>query len=165
MNWERLSSIAEIFSSVAILVTLVYLAIEINQNSDILQANSRDNVLGADLQHLYRLVDDPRLWLTYSKPELTETEKIELFHLLAALMRIRERDWLQVQSGALDEETWQAYKAGMLGTLSFVQTRKWWEGVTSRDTALFAQGFIDEVQSDLESWAIGGPEGTLGVFD
>ena len=66
MKWDRLSSIAEILSSVAIVVTLVYLAVEINQNSVVLQANSRDNVLGGDLQHLYRLVDNPQLWASLS---------------------------------------------------------------------------------------------------
>jgi hypothetical protein len=165
MKWDRLSSIAEILSSVAIVVTLVYLAVEINQNSVVLQANSRDNVLGGDLQHLYRLVDNPQLWLTYSKPDLTEAEKIELYFTLTALMRIRERDWLQVQSGALDEGTWLAYKSGMLGTLSMIQTRKWWEGVNSSDPPLFAQGFIDEVNSDLESWPIAGPDSIIGVFN
>ena len=165
MKWDRVSSIAEILSSVAVVVTLVYLAVEINQNSEILQANSRDNVLGADLQHLYRLVDNPQLWLTFSKPDLTETERIELYFSLAALMRIRERDWLQVQSGALDEETWQAYKPGMLMTLSMPQTRKWWEGVNAGDPPLFAPGFIEEVNSDLEGWPMYGADAVLGVFN
>lgn len=165
MNWSRLSSIAEILSSVAILVTLVFLTVEIHQNTVTLEASSREGVLNGDLQHLYSIVDDPALWLSYSKPELTEEEKVRLFHLLAAMMRIRERDWFQYQSGALDERTWLAYQTGMLGTLSFEQTRKWWDGVAARDFALFDPAFMAEVNRGLADREITGSEATIGVFD
>ena len=42
-----------------------------------------------------------------------------------AFFRMRERDWLQYQSGALDEATWHTYQAGMMGTLRYEQVNKW----------------------------------------
>ena len=48
MNWNKTSAIAEILSSFAILVTLVYLTIEIGQNRATLQANSRQAQQTAD---------------------------------------------------------------------------------------------------------------------
>ena len=40
MNWTKWSSIAEIVSSIAILMTLIYLTLEIRQNTDAIQADA-----------------------------------------------------------------------------------------------------------------------------
>ncbi len=52
MNWTKLSAISEILSSVAILVTLIYLAIQTQQNADATQADTRQAILAADQQFL-----------------------------------------------------------------------------------------------------------------
>jgi len=59
MNWSKASAAAEILSSVAILATLVYLAIEIQQSAEATQANTRQAMLASDQQFLELLVDSP----------------------------------------------------------------------------------------------------------
>jgi hypothetical protein len=163
MRWAKLSAIAEILSSIAIVVTLIYLAIQTQQNTAALQASSRDSILEADLQHLYRIVDDPDVWFSYRKGNLTDEERVRLFHFLGAFARIRERDWLQYQSGALDEETWKAYQEALLRTLSGINTRKWWAAVSG--AGLFDSGFVENVNSGLADRPLEADAATLGVFD
>lgn len=163
MNWSKASAIAEILGSIAIVVTLIYLAIQTQQNTAVMQANSRDAVLQADLQDLYNLVDKPDLWLLYVKPDLTDQEGVQLFHYLAALVRIRERDWAQVQSGALDESTWEAYERPMLLTLSYTQTRKWWDA--TYEWGLFGHAFADYVNEALVDYPIQSEADVPRVFD
>lgn len=163
MKWAKLSAIAEILSSIAIVVTLIYLAIQTQQNTAALQANSRDAVLEADLQHLYRIVDDPAIWLSYSKEDLTDEEKVRLFHFLGAFIRIRERDWLQYRSGALDEETWSAFQVALIGTLSSMNTRKWWDAVS--ESGGFDAAFVEHLNSALADQPIATEADTLGAFD
>ncbi len=100
MNWTKASAVAEILSSVAILITLVYLVVEIGQNTEALQASSRQAVLEGDVQFLYQATNVPDLWLDYVNPNMTEREKIRLSTYLFALMRMRERDWLHYEAGA-----------------------------------------------------------------
>ena len=57
MNWTKASAMAEILSSIAILVTLIYLAIEIQQNTDATQAEIRQSTLESDQQHLQLFID------------------------------------------------------------------------------------------------------------
>ena len=62
MNWTKWASIAEIISSVAILVTLLYLAIQTEQNTDAINSQSRQSLAeGA--------VFEQTIWLQY--PQLT----------------------------------------------------------------------------------------------
>ena len=163
MNWTKASAIAEILSSVAILVTLVYLVIEIGQNTEALQANSRDSLLDGDLQHLYRIVDDPELWLDYHKPDLTVEERVRLFHYLAAFLRISERAWFQYRSGALDETAWDSYQSPVLGTLSYEQTRKWWDGMYG--TSFLDPDFTEYINTALEDLPVRSQDDNLSIFD
>ena len=164
MNWTKASAIAEIASSAAILITLVYLVIEIGQNTAALQADSRDALLDADVQHLYRIVDDPELWLSYSKPDLSEAERARLFHYLAAFMRMSERAWFRYQSGALDETAWRSYQSPVIATLSFEQTRKWWLEMYDGNQFLDPE-FAEYFNTALEDVPILTRDSTLGVFD
>ncbi len=65
MNWTKASAVAEILSSVAILITLVYLVVEIQQNAEATQADTRQAVLASDQQFLELLIDSPELNLIW----------------------------------------------------------------------------------------------------
>lgn len=165
MNWTRLSSIAEILSSVAVLVTLVFLTVEMQQNTAAVRAGSLDATLSVDLQHLYSIVDEPELWFMYYKEDLSDSEKIRLFHFLAAFTRMAERNWRQYQTGALDPTDWETYQGGLLGTLSAPQPLKWWQGVNGRDLKVFNPEFVDYLNAELAAMPENTPARTLNVFD
>ena len=129
MSWAKLSAVGEILSSIAILVTLVYLMIEIQQNTDALQTSARQATLQGDVEILLSAVDDPSLRINGWKEELTEAESVQMSAYLFAAMRIREHDWLQYQAGALDEATSATYQSGMIGQLSAPQASTWTSGL------------------------------------
>ena len=127
MNWTKASAAAEILSSVAILATLVYLAIEIQQSAEATQANTRQAVLASDQQFLELLIDNPGLNLLWYKPELSDEERIRLSYFLVTTVRMRESNWFQYQNGILDDATWRAYRGSLIVMLSAPQTRVWWQ--------------------------------------
>ena len=127
MNWTKASAMAEILSSVAILLTLVYLAIEIQQNTDATQAEIRQAMLESDQQHLQLFIDDPELNLLWYKPELDDEERVRLSYFLITHLRMRENNWLQHETGMLDTATWEAYRGSLVAILASPQTRAWWE--------------------------------------
>ena len=156
MNWTKWSSIAEILSSVAILVTLVFLTAQMRQNTVAVQASSLDGSLSGDLQLLENLIRDPALWFLQYKEELTEDESVQLYHYLAALVRIQERNWLLRRSGALDEAEYVSYQSGFLGTILAPNARQWWENTQSAFNAEFA--------SDVNVLIDGLPTATAGTL-
>ncbi len=163
MNWTKASSIAEILSSVAILITLVYLVVEIQQNSKATQADTRQAILDSDQQYLELLVDSPELNLLQYKADLSDEERIRLSYLLTTFVRMRESNWLQYKNGTLDDETWQTYRLSLIAQLSAPQTRLWWQNFGVE--RVFDSQFISLVDELLANRPLFDRSPHLAAFD
>ena len=128
MNWDKTSAISEILSSIAILVTIGYLAIEIEQNAEATRAEVRQSMLESDQNFLELFVSDPELGLLWYREELNDEERIRVGYVLITHVRMRENNWLQYKNGVLDEQSWQSYRRTLVAVLSSPQARKWWFG-------------------------------------
>jgi hypothetical protein len=128
MNWTKWSSIAEIVSSIAILMTLIYLTLEIRQNTDAIQADAREGAMQGDVGWLYQMVQDPELNILLNQREpLTEAEATKLQAYLIAFMRLKEVNYLQYKTGVLDPESWANYQTSIVnGPLASRNGRNWW---------------------------------------
>lgn len=104
MDRSKLADLSEILSSIAIVFTLIFLTVEVRQNTNALHAQSRQSVLDAAQVELYFQAEHPGIALSAIKAgPLSAEENISLDAVLAALMRGREYSWLQHQDGAIDE--------------------------------------------------------------
>jgi hypothetical protein len=124
MNWEALSAISDIVGAGAILVTLIYLAVQMRQNTATVQASTRQAILQEDQALGYRVLDEPEILLLRYKPELTDEEKIRLSMYLTTFFRLRESNWRQYRNGVLDEATWNSYK-GSIRAFASASVRTW----------------------------------------
>jgi len=131
INWTKWSSIAEIISSIAILVTLIYLAIQTEQNTEAILANTNDTIIETDLNILNMLVANPEISLSMVKTEITEQEKGALTNWVVVLLRTREHQWFQYKNGVLDQKVWESYLSGIGLNLSYPRTRRIWESLYS----------------------------------
>ena len=148
INWTKWSAIAEIISSFAILVTLVYLAVQTQQNTEAIQANSRQAVIEMDLQALNEVIADPDIWLDMTKPNLTDREAARLQSWLITMWRTREHQWLQYQNGVLDEKTWKSYLGGLTSIFFYPRTRSFWNKISQ---TAFDKGFVQVVNDYLRT--------------
>ena len=120
-GWAKWSSIAEIVSSVAVLITLLYLAIQTQQNTDAILASTRQDALNSELEQIYKMFDRPHLF-TYgsrlaSRDGYTDSELQDILVWSIANFRIRENLWFQFKSGVLDAKTWESYLNQFIGDL------------------------------------------------
>jgi hypothetical protein len=146
MNLEKLSALAELVASIAIVVTLAYLTIQVRQNTDALTAQSRQSVLNSAQTVLLTSVDHPDVIVAISKPgPLTADENIKLDAYLTASMRSREFSWLQFQSGLIDEEQWQTELAVIRSIMSASRIRLWWARLGRTYVSSEFATFIDEL--------------------
>ena len=151
VNWTKWAAISEIIGSVAIVITLIYLAIETQQNTAATQASSRDTVIESDLAVVQMMVEKPALRLNMYKQELTDAEAVELELFLVGVARTREHQWLQYKNGLLDRETLDAFLTGVTLTFSRPRTREWWNTYAY---AYFNDEFVDEVNEFLQDTPI-----------
>ncbi len=90
---------------VAIVVTLIYLAVQTQQTNIALHATSREATMMADVTMLAAAIENPEVNDNLEKAEITDIEREQLEIFLAAFLRIREFAWFQYQNDILDEAT------------------------------------------------------------
>jgi len=115
MRLEKLAAIAEIVGSVAVVITLAYLAVQTRQTNAALLANSRQATMSADVAMVAAAVGAPQAWTNLHKPfaELGLQEQEQATNVLAGLLRVREYAWFQYKNGILDEAALRSYLAPM----------------------------------------------------
>lgn len=127
MNRERRRDIVEIVGLVAIVASLVFVALETRQNTDALYADSRRAVMDAAFQELLVQFENPDIALTIiSDKALTPEEQIRLDAFLTATLIAREYSWLQYQSGIIDQLQWDTQLAVIRTIFDAERNRRWW---------------------------------------
>lgn len=155
-NWIKWSSIAEIISSISVLVTLIYLAVQTSQiskqteiNTAALLSNSRQSALNTELQLLLSNQDHRDSWIgprLTSNPEYSDDTLLGILIDQVAFFRIRENSWLQYQAGVLDAKIWEGYLKVLITSLKTTPVaRESWE-LTSVN---FESSFVEEVEKHL----------------
>ena len=159
MNWTKASAIAEITSSVAILATLLFLAIQTQQNSAAIQASVRD---AGTTDLLLSQMENPSIWAESHNLSYTDDQKVYFNAWLVAFFSVRESDWLNYQSGTLDERSWTGSLNAIRQVMSTPMFRVWWGNFA-------ADVYDDEFRQLVEGIIAEGPPRTdnniLRTFD
>jgi hypothetical protein len=156
-KWTKWSAIAEICSSIAILLTLFYLAIQTSQisrqtelNTAALLSGARQNALNTEIQMLYAEMDHAEIWLGPRLPSRDGYSDDVLLGILIdniAFFRVRENSWLQYQAGVLDEQLWHGYLQVLIqGLQDEPLVRECWD-LTSGN---FEASFVEAVDRNLQ---------------
>lgn len=151
-DWSGISVAAEIISSVAIVVTLIYLSIQTQQNTEALLATTRNQIIDSDTAITQSLIDNPTIELSfYQKDPINDIERVKMENWLTALVRTREYQWLQYKNNLLDEQTWNTFLSAITVILSYPRTRAWWDAV-SRE--YFDDDFVLEINNYLKKYPV-----------
>jgi len=148
MNWTKISAIAEITSSAAILVTLIYLTIQTQQNTEAIQANGRQASSEMIQQLLHSQMENPAPWTRLHETEYTDEEKVYFNAWLVAFFELRQTDWFNYQNGTLDEAAWIATAESVEQVLSTPNFRAWWESFAAEVFHPEFRAQIDEILID-----------------
>jgi len=147
----NLAAWSQVISSIAVLITLIFLIVQLKQNTDAIKANTRHTIITTDLHGISDGIEHPTIEHSMYKRELTEHEKIQLEWWLIGLCRSREHQWFQYRHGSLDRRTWQANMSALGRNLSFPRTRGWWNLVSY---SYFDHGFVEEINRYLERFPV-----------
>ena len=151
MTIQDWADIGQILSTLGLLVTLAYLAVQTKQNTDAVQASSRQAIVSGDIELLADGIAYPGIDHSMYKQELTDDEKVRLEWWLIGLCRTREYQWLQYRNGWLDRDSWESNLSALQRNLSFPRTRGWWKFVSDR---YFDHSFVEEVNRHLPDWPV-----------
>lgn len=148
MTIQELGSIGEFVSSIVILITLIYLSLQIRQNTNAIHSQSRADIYRGAQEELWRNIEYPDITINLIDPdrEMSIEEKVRLDAWLAASMRAREFAWLQYQNGSIDELQWKSECEVVRVILGSKRSRAWWKSLGrlgfSEEFVLFVEELI-----------------------
>jgi hypothetical protein len=149
MTLEQYAQLAEIIGVIVVVVTLIYLTVQIRQGAELLRSESRQAQVANDQNGVYRFVEHPELGRLFSQVETPSfEEKVKLQFWIIGQMRAREHEWLQHRSGAMDEDTWMSYHDVIYFLLGTERARALWEMCSPFFNPDFAE-MVGEMMKDL----------------
>lgn len=160
MNWESIGVIAEVVGAVAVVVSLVYLAIQVRSNTRALRAGSSFDTAHSWATFNEQLVSmlagdsefqsggESRLvrigaqfYGAESKADdLTDTERVLMSYMHRALFQKLEGQYFLYKLGYLDEPIWQARRDWARGIIELPLIKNWWDGEVQG--SIFSREFV-----------------------
>ena len=148
MNMTDIVAWGQLASSGAVLVTLVYLAIQTRQTNAAIQASARQSQYELDLTNLFSLAGHPDLLVKIERDEeLAEVDQMRITYLWMAALRHAELLHTQFKSGVLDSATWDTERRIIAAYLSTPRMRKWWRHAGKLP---YAPDFVEVVDRTVE---------------
>jgi len=125
MNWDAISAVSETVSSIAVIISLIYLAQQIRHSNKLSQSQTRTDLRQQAGAEVESLIQHPDIWLMFWKEELTDLERSRLHSFMLRALRFREYIWRQHKLGLLDKDTFETYILVVTQQLSSKRTRDW----------------------------------------
>jgi hypothetical protein len=114
MNNEKLRGLLDLAGASAVLIGLVFVGLELRQNTAAVEAASLQNLTDASSEYLLMLASDvelARIWLDASRDrsQLSEIDTTRYFFLTRARWLRMQNAYLQWRRGTLSDEDWSIY--------------------------------------------------------
>ena len=131
MNWDAISAIADTLGILGLIGTLVFLAIQIRQNTASVKANTEletSKIWAEFHERVSHSNEMASIWdkgLTDEKT-LSPDEKRKFIWFIAAFFVMVESHFRQWESDYLSDETWKVYRRTASGLLTNPLVKRWW---------------------------------------
>ncbi len=152
---EAMGNIGDFVGGIAVIVTLIYLAMQIRQNTRSALASTELQVgrMSVDLNAL--IAGNPELARIYrlglvGSEELTPDESIQWLSLLAVIFYSHEALYRQYERGLLEETSWRAVEEGLDRYLSGAAVANWWRNRAATFSSSFS-ALVDARIAALEA--------------
>ncbi len=154
MTLEDLGNIGEFVGAVGVVVTLVYLAIQIRSNTREVRSASLDAVAASHMEFQRAVWGDPvlnKLWFDgMSGVALPEDEGRRFLFMVITCARHWERAYHRARGGTLDSTSWSGIHKELAGVFSFPGTQEYWKRVQY----FFSSDFVDFAENAVRETAI-----------
>ena len=148
MNWEAIGAVGEIIGAACVLATLIYLSIQIRNNTREVQTENVHRVTDSFNELNLLIASDEGLAELWHKGaqnynDLSDIEKARFNFVWLSAFRIYDSLYYQIQRGTGDEVLWQTELATLKWLFTYPGARDWW----TQQQFAFSPGFkeyIDE---------------------
>jgi hypothetical protein len=157
MNWTAIGAIGEMLGAAGVIITLIYLARQVRQNTRATRLSTSHSIASAARDWNRPLLNDPELAWTFQvgtedPSKLDAREHARFIELCFSLFRMFEDAHYQFQKGALDPDVWAGYEKLYAAYAKAPGFRAYWEHRKQTFRPEF-QAFIDGHGSpEVDTW-------------
>jgi hypothetical protein len=153
MSITELGSIGDFVGSLAVLVTLVYLAVQVGQTKKAFQSASLQNGIATMNQNQQNIAADPEyseivLRGFYEHEDLNPTQWFRFGLWLTAMFHVFQQHYLDADKGLGDPRIWAGEQRAMKDLLATPGVARWWREFIAIP---YSDVFIDHVNTILAS--------------
>jgi hypothetical protein len=133
---ENLGNLGDFLGGVAVLITIIYLAIQIRQNTAALRVSSRQEIVESYRSFIRPQLEDPSLLTLQidghrSFPDLPQPDRMRFAVLLTDHALHFQGALALHESGALDDETFRAYRDHFAASMMTPGGSRFWSAARS----------------------------------
>lgn len=168
VNWTAIGAMGELIGAVGVMITVVYLAFQVRQNTRSVRGSVYDS-LATSLEHLNRpLVENADLAralgaVTEDWGTASEDDRSRVVHFYSAAFKLFENVHYQYSQGLIEDELWKGWQNLMLTYFWSPGVQVWWptrRGAYSVSFARFLEasdprmplatpGLMSHIRSDM----------------
>ena len=158
MNWEAVGAGAEVLGVITVIVTVVYLALQVRHATSVAKSVARQTAAQMNIETIGASLDSQILSVASRKAtngeELTPEELSNYIRWIWMRMRVVENAYFQFQEGLLDSEAWTAHTSYIVNHIGqgTVGQQHW-----ARVTPAYSTSFVTEVERILKAYALAPP--------
>jgi len=132
MTLEALGNLGEFVGSIAVLVSLIYLGIQVKKSTETERTSTYQSIVSDFGRMNQSLASDPELLFLYVKAleeyeSLTPPEKARVSQVFYMTFRYFENMYYQHRKGYLEAEVWVGWKRLMLTYFGRPGFASWWQ--------------------------------------
>lgn len=163
MNFDKLNQLLTLLANVGVIAGIVFLALEVQQNTSMMQAQTRDSISDKLIDWQLSLANDEYTAQTFATGNLAEgfestAQEVSYYMLVSSNFRIWENEYYQYSKGLYEEAEFAP------------RLTRWKETTLREDTdyeriwCLRRESFSQDFQAIMDSWIqeIGSCEEILG---
>lgn len=131
MNWQAISSIAEVFGAAAVVISLIYVALQVRSTTEQNRA-AMEQAIADRLNEALMVASSSDLGSIVHRgmadfSDLDEAEKSRFTFYMAGWFRQFEQAHRQHLRGFMDADVWNGYEAYLKMTLESDAIQKYWD--------------------------------------
>ena len=159
MNWEAIGAIGEVLGGGAVVISLVYVGIQIRQNTAEMRSVSTQTFISHRSDANFYIANNPELskLLATAVHGFEELEPHEQFQFKAycfAFYNQFDFAFHQFKNGRLEEKFWARMENEIPSTLLLPGVSAWWE----QDKVRYTPEFVEYAEARMKEFDVGGNE-------
>lgn len=151
---SELGDLGDFIGGIGVIVTLIYLAVQIRRNTRAVRSASLDSAYTRHMEFQRTIWSDPKLndlWFRglFGRDALSDADGRQFFFMLISCVRLWESAYFKSRDGTLEQTAWGGLNREIISVFSYPGVKPYWSVLRTacaEQFVCFVEGEIDELK-------------------